>query len=79
MQIAAPSDIAGSSDEKARISNARLQFGKAARESLTRHATPLRERPTAVVMRHRPQRDADNTWRTWINAMCSAGATDQEH
>jgi hypothetical protein len=30
-------------------------------------------------MRHRPQRDADNTWRTWINAMCSGGGTDQEH
>ena len=79
MRIAASNDIAGSSDEKARIINARLQFGKAVRKSFTRHATPLRERPGAVVIRHRPQRDADNTWRTWINAMCSAGGTDQEH
>lgn len=79
VHAAAPNDIAGSPDETSRISAARLLYGKAVREGFVRHAAPLRERPSAVVIRHWSRRDADNTWRTWIHAICGASATDQEH
>jgi hypothetical protein len=92
MLLASPQRADTAQDADRRAQRHRRQFGresqnqqrapsvgKAVWESFTRHAAPFRERPGAVVMRHRPQRDADNTWRTWINAMCSAGGTDQEH
>jgi hypothetical protein len=79
VRAAAPNDIAGSPGEKDGISAARLQYGKAVRESFARHAALLKGYPSAVVIRHRPQRDADNTWHTWINAICGTGGTGQQH
>jgi hypothetical protein len=32
-----------------------------------------------VVIRHWPQRDADNTWRTWIIAICGAAHGGHDH
>lgn len=32
-----------------------------------------------LVIRHRPQRDADNTWHTWIAAPCGADRVSQGH
>jgi hypothetical protein len=79
MRAAAPNDIAGGSGEQARISAARLLYGKAVRAGFARHTALLAERPGAVVIRHRHQRDADKTWRTWITAICGAGGAGQEH
>jgi len=79
VHAAAPNDIAGTPGEKGAISAARLEYGKAVREGFARRAAPLIERPRAVVIRHKPQRDADNTWHTWIIAICGAGGTDRDH
>jgi hypothetical protein len=76
---AAPNDIAGSPAERARISAAHDAYGKAVRSAFSRHAAPPGQHPGAVVIRHWPQRDADNTWRTWITAICGATGASQDH
>ena len=79
VHAAAPNDIVGTPGEKAAISAARLQYGKAVREGFARRTAPLTEHPRAVVVRHKPQCDADNTWHTWITAICRAGGTNRDH
>jgi hypothetical protein len=49
------------------------------REGFARYPALLGARSSAVVIRHRRQRDADNTWHTWINALCGASRTDHDH
>jgi hypothetical protein len=63
---AAPNDIAGTAGEGARIGAARRQYGAAVWQAFARHAL-LTAHPGAVVIRHWPQRDADNTWHTWAH------------
>ena len=70
--LAAPNDIAGTPSESVRISEARRQYGAAVREAFAQHEASLTARPGAVIIRHWPQRDADNTWHTWITAICGA-------
>jgi hypothetical protein len=77
--LAAPNDIAGTPSESVRISEARRQYGAAAREAFAQHEASLTARPGAVIIRHWPQRDADNTWHTWITAICGAARADQDH
>ena len=75
VRCAAPNDIAGTSGERARIAAARLAFGQAVRIAFTRHTVPRVPEVGAVVVRHHPQRDEDNTWHTWITAICRASSS----
>jgi hypothetical protein len=77
--LAAPNDIAGTPGETARINASRRQYGAAVREAFAHREALLAARPSAVVIRHWPQRDADNTWRTWIAALCGADRVGQDH
>jgi hypothetical protein len=68
----APNDIAGTAAEQVKIAASRVAFGRAVREAFAQHQ-PLSPLPFgAVVVRHHPQRDEDNTWQTWIIALCGA-------
>ena len=69
---AAPNDMAGTSGEAARIDAARRRYCVAVSEAFARQEGLLTARPGAVVVRHWPQCDADNTWCTWITAICGA-------
>jgi hypothetical protein len=75
----APNDIAGTPSEIVKILAARLQYGEAVRVGFAQHTALPIQHPDAVVIRHRPQRDADNTWRTWINAICAPHRIDAGH
>jgi hypothetical protein len=76
---AAPNDIAGTSGERARIAAARLAFGQAVRTAFTQHSLARVSEVGAVVVRHHPQRDEDNTWQTWITATCGAASPGARH
>jgi hypothetical protein len=69
---AAPNDVADTPGEAARIDAARRQYCTAVSAAFARQEGLLTAHPGAVVIRHWPQRDADNTWRTWITAICGA-------
>lgn len=71
----APNDIAGTAGEKSKIAMGRAAFAAAVKRSLAPLKGLTDKTPAALVIRHRPQRDEDNTWATWIAAVC--GARDQ--
>lgn len=75
----APNDIAGSRQEQAAISDSRTNYGRAVRAAFRCHAPVLPRQPGAVVIRHHPQRDEDNTWETWLAAILGPRADDQDH
>ena len=79
VRCAAPNDIAGTSGERARIAAARLAFGQAVRTAFTQHSLARVSEVGAVVVRHHPQRDEDNTWQTWITAICGAASPGARH
>lgn len=70
VHCAAPNDIAGTPGERARIAAARRAFGAAARAAFAQHSLPDMAEISAVVVRHHAQRDEDNTWHTWMAAIC---------
>jgi hypothetical protein len=70
VHVPAPNDISASAAEKARIDAGRKTFV----EDLVRRCDlgAMRgcgESVHALVIRHRPQRDEDNTWATWVSAL----------
>jgi hypothetical protein len=76
----APNDIAGTPGEKAHIAAARQAFAEALQAAFARHDLPDIAKIRSVVVRHHPQRDEDNTWHTWITAICgSASNTGAQH
>jgi hypothetical protein len=75
----APNDIAGTPGEKARIAADRLLYGRAVREAFASCRVTDDRQPTALVVRHRPQRDEDNTWNTWVGAVCGVRVSRGEH
>ena len=75
VQCEAPNDIAGTASEQARITADRLAFGEAVRAAFTQYPVPDIAELSAVVVRHHPCRDEDNTWRTWITAVCGAAGS----
>jgi hypothetical protein len=77
---AAPNDVAGTVGEAARIDAARIAFGLAVRTAFAWHPeVPRPPNPSALVVRHWPQRDEDNTWATWIAAVCGIRGLAPEH
>ena len=80
VHCAAPNDIAGTTGERTRIAAARHAFGEATRSAFAQHSLPDMAGIGAVVVRHHPQRDEDNTWHTWMTAICGvAGGTGVPH
>lgn len=73
----APNDIAGTPGDRAKIDAARVRYGQAVRTAFA--AAPLPSSPKAVVIRHHPQRDEDNTWATWIAALCGVRRAPNRH
>ena len=79
VEAAAPNDIVGTPDEKAKIAHGRAVFAAAVKRGFTSY-TDLRDHgPTTLVIRHRPQRDEDNTWATWLAAVCGARGQGPAH
>ena len=66
---AAPNDIGATPSETAKIDEARIGYGWAVREAFAAYTSSVL-RPRALVVRHRPERDEDNTWATWTGAIC---------
>lgn len=75
VECEAPNDIAGTAAEQTRITAGRLAFGAAVRAAFTQHSPPSAAEFSAVVVRHHPQRDEDNTWQTWITAICGTASS----
>lgn len=73
--IAAPNDIAGDPGESARIAIARRAFVEALAAAWGGRSIGLpASSEVGVVVRHRPGRDEDNTWDTWISAVAATSA-----
>lgn len=80
VQCEAPNDIAGTASEQARITAGRISFGEAVRAAFTQHSLPGAAQFRAVVIRHHPhQRDEDNTWQTWLAAICGTAGSRRDH
>ncbi|MBA3420286.1 MAG: hypothetical protein H0U12_00015 [Thermoleophilaceae bacterium] len=82
VETAAPNDIVGTPDEKAKIAHGRAAFAAAVKHAFRNYGDLRDYRPTALVIRHRTQRDEDNTWATWLAAVCGVrgqGATHWAH
>ena len=75
----APNDIVGTPEEKAKIATGRAAFAAAVQRAFAHPPSVLHRRPAALVVRHRLQRDEDNTWATWIAAVCGAGRQSSSH
>ena len=72
VDVSAPNDIVATPGERQRIADARQAFGAAVRAAFIAHTELPTPRPSALVIRHHPQRDEDNTWSTWVAAVCGA-------
>lgn len=73
VESAAPNDVWANQAEHSKITSARTEFMRALVGSC-RQAFPqsLSQPPTALVVRHHPLRDEDNTWGTWAGALLGA-------
>jgi hypothetical protein len=69
VDVAAPNDVAGTQGERDRIAIDCRAFGAAVRDAFAANGG-FAVQPSALVIRHRPQRDEDNTWVTWTAAIC---------
>lgn len=79
VEASAPNDIAGTVGEKAKIAAGRVAFAAAVRRGFAPFAGLSDIAPVALVVRHQPQRDEDNTWATWIAAMCGVRTQGASH
>jgi hypothetical protein len=77
----APNDVPGNSGQKARIDVARTAYAAAVRKGFSAGEVTLADlgRPAALVVRHLPERDEDNTWATWIAAVCGIRTGGLDH
>jgi hypothetical protein len=70
VDVDAPNDIWASAAEKLKTATARVRFGEALVASWRRAELAVDVgHAAALVVRHRPGRDEDNTWETWIGAL----------
>ena len=76
---AAPNDVVGTASEKAKIVNERNAYGEAVRDAFSGRKLPGDSGFAALVVRHRPQRDEDNTWATWMGALCGVRGDSELH
>jgi hypothetical protein len=79
VEAQAPNDIAGTPGEKPKIAAARVAFARAVSAAFALEPELRQHSPAALVVRHLPQRDEDNTWATWVAAVCGVRARDKEH
>lgn len=79
VDAAAPNDIWGTASEKAKIAAGRLAFSAAVQQAFLGHPGLVSRSPAALVVRHQPQRDEDNTWATWIAAACGVRSRSAGH
>ena len=74
VHVPAPNDIPADSAEKIRIDAARALFLTDLVRGIDRKAaTACASKATCLLIRHRPQRDEDNTWATWASALTGGG------
>jgi hypothetical protein len=70
VDVEAPNDIVSSRRERTKIVQAREQYGRALAHAWRQQATTTSSASLgALVIRHRPGRDEDNTWETWVGAL----------
>jgi hypothetical protein len=70
---AAPNDIWADARERALIAERRSTFAAALAAAWADSAAPASLEPDmTLIVRHQPQRDEDNTWRTWLGALAGA-------
>jgi hypothetical protein len=73
--VPAPNDVYASPQEKPRFEAAREAFlGDLIRRCDHGSVKACAPKARCLVIRHRPQRDEDNTWATWVSALTGGGA-----
>ncbi|MCC7140230.1 MAG: hypothetical protein IT460_17555 [Planctomycetes bacterium] len=75
VSVPAPNDIAESA---ALVAPRRAFVEDLVRRCDRRAAAACASKARAVVVRHRPQRDEDNTWATWISALTGGSVWSRE-
>lgn len=75
----APNDVPATPSEGERIKERRAEFGREVRAAFPRDGAGLARKATALLVRHHPQRDEDNTWQTWTTALCGSRNTSPDH
>lgn len=73
VRVPAPNDIWADAKERARIEAARVAYLRDLVERCDRRsAGACVPKARSLIIRHRPQRDEDNTWATWVSALSGA-------
>lgn len=78
--LPAPNDVAADASERQRIARKQIAYARGVVEawSARPRGALSRERAVGVVIRHRPGRDEDNTWETWLAALTGSARWSRE-
>jgi hypothetical protein len=80
VDAAGPNDIAATPSDTVSIGLGRKKLATAVQASWAQSkATVIAGQVKALVVHHHPGRDEDNTWSTWMAALCGASSTGSEH
>lgn len=66
VDVVAPNDVPGSRAEHSGVVKARQAYASAVRDATE---GMIISNPCVLVIRHKPGRDEDNTWRTWVGSL----------
>jgi hypothetical protein len=72
VDVDCPNDIGTDSAHNARLRGQRVEFARAVAAEWASLAREVPPDGVAVVIRHRPGRDEDNTWEGWLGALTGA-------
>jgi hypothetical protein len=79
IRASAPNDIAGTPADAVKIAAGRVMFAAEVQRVFGGHSGVWDVVPAALLVRHQPQRDEDNTWATWVAAVCGASGQTRQH